>query len=64
MHAPVMVWGVIMITHAMQSATMGHIQENRVGAMQDGMGNVATTVRTFIELLFKDSFILSLFMRY
>ena len=54
MHAPVMIWGMIMITHAMQSATMGTIRGNRVRAMQDGMGNVATTVRTFIELLFKD----------
>ena len=64
-YAAVIIWGWIMnISLAMRSATMGHIQGNRVGAMQDGLENVVTTVRTFLELLLKDLLILPLYTRY
>ena len=52
---PLLICSGIEIIHAIQFATMDHIQENRVAAMQDGREAVATTVSTSLE-----SFVLKL----
>ena len=58
-NVPAMTWEMIMIILAIQFATMDHIQGNRVAVIQDGMGNVVTTVRIFIDFVSDFEFILN-----
>lgn len=57
-YVPQMTWEMIMIILAIQFATMDHIQDNHVGVIQDGMGNVVTTVRIFFDFVSDFEFIL------
>lgn len=57
-NVPAMTWEMIMIILAIQFATMDHIQDNHVGVIQDGMGNVVTTVPIFIDFVSDFEFIL------
>ena len=58
-HVPQRTWHINMIILAIQFATMDHIQDNRVGVIQDGTENVATTVRMFIDFDSDFEFILT-----